>query len=156
MDYNPAGSSVHGTSQARIQSGLPLPSPGFFLTQEWNMGILHWQTCSLPLSHKESPKTDYQSKSHEVIYLIKSLQRLLDIGQAFYHDLQTYLLTCYLFPSNKLFTLPCLPTLPSMHFHSLLLKIFFALTLPLASCAWLRSRILSKLSSPSLVNLLAP
>lgn len=155
MDCTLLGFSVHGTSQARIQSGLPLPSPGFFLTQGWNMGILHWQTCSLPLSHKGSPKTNYQSKSHEVIYLIKSLQRLLDIGQAFYHDLQTYLFTCYLFPSNKLFTLPGLPTLPSMHFHSLLLKIFCALTLPLASCAWLRSRILSKLSSP-LVNLLAP
>ena len=116
MDYNPAGSSVHGTSQARIQSGLPLPSPGFFLTQGWNMDILHWQTCSLPLSHKGSPKTNYQSKSHEVIYLIKSLQRLLDIGQAFYHDLQTYLLTCYLFPSNTLFTFPVSPHSPPCTF----------------------------------------
>ena len=28
MDYSPPGSSVHGVSQARIQSGLPFPSPG--------------------------------------------------------------------------------------------------------------------------------
>ena len=109
---------------------------------------------------KGSPQTNYRvrCKSHEVIYLIKTLQRLLDIGQAFYHDLQTCVLTCSLFLINKLFILPCLltPTSPLMDFHSLLLKIFFALTLPVAPYAWLRSRILSRLSSPPLVNLLAP
>ena len=47
--------------------------------------------------------------------MIKTLQRLLDIGQAFYHDLQTCLLTCSLFLINKLFILPCLltPTPPT-------------------------------------------
>ena len=28
MDCRPPGSSIHGMSQARIQSGLPFPSPG--------------------------------------------------------------------------------------------------------------------------------
>ena len=31
MDYSPPGSSVHGISQARIQNGLPFPSPGVLL-----------------------------------------------------------------------------------------------------------------------------
>ena len=47
-------SSVHGTSQARTQSGLPLPSPGDLP----NPGIEHTsalQGGSLPQSHQGSP-----------------------------------------------------------------------------------------------------
>ena len=30
---------------------LPFPSPGIFLTQEWNLCLLHWQANSLSRSH---------------------------------------------------------------------------------------------------------
>ena len=35
-------------------SGLPLPSPGIFLTQGPNPRLLHWQVGSLPLSYLKS------------------------------------------------------------------------------------------------------
>ena len=40
-------------------SGLPFPSPGAFLTQRLNPGLLcllHWQVHALPLCRLESPK----------------------------------------------------------------------------------------------------
>ena len=47
MGYSPPGSSVQGTSQARIHSLLQ----GIFRTQGMNPCLLHWQAGSLPLSH---------------------------------------------------------------------------------------------------------
>ena len=47
MGYSPPGSSVQGTSQARIHALLQ----GIFLTQGMNLCLLHWQVGSLPLSH---------------------------------------------------------------------------------------------------------
>lgn len=47
--------------QARIQSGLPLLQGSSWL-RDGTWVILHWQTCYLTLSHKGSPKTNYQSK----------------------------------------------------------------------------------------------
>ena len=35
-----------GFSRQEYQSGLPFPSPGIFLTQGWNPGLLHWQADS--------------------------------------------------------------------------------------------------------------
>ena len=55
MDRGPPGFSVYGISQARILNGLPLPPPGIFLTQALNLGLLHWQVDSFPLSHLGSP-----------------------------------------------------------------------------------------------------
>ena len=48
-------SSVHGISQARIQSGFPFPSPGVLM----DTGIGHilppaWQADSLPLTSREA------------------------------------------------------------------------------------------------------
>ena len=37
-----------GFSRQEYWSGLPLPSPGIFLTQGLNPGLLHWQEDSLP------------------------------------------------------------------------------------------------------------
>ena len=43
-DRSPPDSSVHGISQAGYWSGLPFSSPGIFLTQGLNLGLLHcWQ-----------------------------------------------------------------------------------------------------------------
>ena len=39
-------------------SGVPFPTPGIFLTQEWKLRLfclLHWQAGSLPLNHLGSP-----------------------------------------------------------------------------------------------------
>ena len=33
---------------------LPFPPQGIFLTQGWNLCLLHWQADSLPLSHQEA------------------------------------------------------------------------------------------------------
>ena len=41
-------------SKQEYWRGLPFPSPGIFLTQGLNQGLLHWQVGSLPLSHWES------------------------------------------------------------------------------------------------------
>ena len=51
------GSSVHGIFQARILEWVAISfSRVFFLTQELNPHLLHWQADSLPLSHLGSPK----------------------------------------------------------------------------------------------------
>jgi len=48
MDYSFPGSSVHGVNQARILEWAAMPFlQGIFLTQEWNLGFLHWQLDSL-------------------------------------------------------------------------------------------------------------
>ena len=46
MDCSLPHSSVHGIFQARILEPVPLPSPGIFPTQGWNLyllDLLHWQ-----------------------------------------------------------------------------------------------------------------
>ena len=53
MDWSPAGSSVHGISQARILEWVAISfSRGIFPTQELNLCLQHWQVDSLPLSHQ--------------------------------------------------------------------------------------------------------
>ena len=52
MDSSPPGSSVHGVLQARILVGCQAFLWGIFLTQRWNLCLLHllpWQMGSLPL-----------------------------------------------------------------------------------------------------------
>ena len=55
----PPGSSVHGISQARIlewvaiSSSRDLPDQGI---EPCLLCLLHWQGCSLPLSHQGSPE----------------------------------------------------------------------------------------------------
>ena len=57
MDCSPPYSSVHGISQARIPGvGSHFLLQGIFPTQGWNLSLLHWQACSLPLSHERSPR----------------------------------------------------------------------------------------------------
>ena len=56
MDCSPPGSSVHGISQARILEWVPLPTPGFFPTQESNLDLLcllHCRWIHYHLSHLE-------------------------------------------------------------------------------------------------------
>ena len=59
MDCSAPGSSVHGTSKARIlECGLPFPSPGeSFRPRDWIsiFHFLHWQVDSLSLCHLGSP-----------------------------------------------------------------------------------------------------
>ena len=43
MDCSPPGSSVHGFPKQEYWRVLQFPSPGFFLTQESNFHLLHWQ-----------------------------------------------------------------------------------------------------------------
>ena len=50
-----SGSSVHGILQQEYWSGLPLPSPGIFPTQESNPGLLHCRQMIYQLSYEGSP-----------------------------------------------------------------------------------------------------
>ena len=55
MDCSLPGSSVHGILQARILEWVAIPfSRGIFPTQGLNLGLLHRQAGSLPLSHQGS------------------------------------------------------------------------------------------------------
>ena len=42
-------------------SGLPSPLPGDLPSQGSNLGLLHWQAGSLPLSHRGSPSCELRS-----------------------------------------------------------------------------------------------
>ena len=54
MDCSPPGSSVHGIFQARNTGvGFNFLFQGIFQTQGSNPHLLHWQTDSLPLHHRE-------------------------------------------------------------------------------------------------------
>ena len=58
MDYRLPRSSVHGTSQARILSRLPFPSPGDLLhpgIEPTSLISPHWQEGSLPLMGSGKP-----------------------------------------------------------------------------------------------------
>ena len=68
-DCFPAGSSVHGISQARILELVDISfSRGIFLTQGSNLSLLHWQADSLPLSHLRS------LEGLSILYLITLIQ----------------------------------------------------------------------------------
>ena len=43
MDCRSPGSSVHGFHKQEYWRVMQFPSPGFFLTQESNFDLLHWQ-----------------------------------------------------------------------------------------------------------------
>ena len=43
-----------GFSRQEYWSGLPFPSPGIFLTQGWNLGLLHHRQMLYHLSHQGS------------------------------------------------------------------------------------------------------
>ena len=49
------GSSVHGILQARIWSQLPCSSPGYLLTQGFNLGLLHCRQILYHPSPQGSP-----------------------------------------------------------------------------------------------------
>ena len=79
--YNESESVSHSASQAPLSmgyprqeywSGLSFPSPGTFLTQGLNLGLLHCRQILNHLSHQGSPslKTDTYTHPH------KSLNRL--------------------------------------------------------------------------------
>ena len=52
------GGSVHGILQARILEWVAISfSRGIFLTQELNLGLLHWRQILYHLSYQEAPKT---------------------------------------------------------------------------------------------------
>ena len=62
VDCSPPGSSVHGTFQERILEWVAISfSKGVFLTQGLSPCLLHWQTDSLPPSHRGSPCTPHPS-----------------------------------------------------------------------------------------------
>ena len=47
-----------GFSRQEYWSGLPFPSPGIFLTQELNLGLLHFRQSLYQLSYEGSPLDD--------------------------------------------------------------------------------------------------
>ena len=53
-DCSLSGSSVRGIFQARVLEWLLFPSPGIFLTQGWNLGLLHCRQTLYRLSHQGS------------------------------------------------------------------------------------------------------
>ena len=53
--YSLPGSSAHGIFQARILEWVTCPSPGIYLTQESNLGLLHCRRILYSLSHQRSP-----------------------------------------------------------------------------------------------------
>ena len=56
IDCSPPGSSVHGVFPGKNTGvGCRFLLQGIFLTQRSNLGLLHWQAHSLPLSHMGSP-----------------------------------------------------------------------------------------------------
>ena len=55
MECSPPGSSVHWIFQARILEWEPFPSPGIFLTQESNLGLLPCRQILHHLRHQKSP-----------------------------------------------------------------------------------------------------
>ena len=55
MDCSLPGSSIYGILQEEYWSGLPFPPPRIFLTQGWNLHLMHRQADSLPLCHLGSP-----------------------------------------------------------------------------------------------------
>ena len=57
-------------------SGLPFPTPGIFLTQEWNLRLfclLDWQAGSLPLSHLGRP----------LLFLLVNIWTTFSLGRDF-------------------------------------------------------------------------
>ena len=65
MDCSLPGTSVHGDSPGKNSGvGCHALLQGIFLTQRWNLHLLHWQADSLPLSHLGSPwKSQNRRKS---------------------------------------------------------------------------------------------
>ena len=54
MDCSSQGSSVHGILQSRILESISISFPrGIFLTQGWNLGLLHWRQILYHLSNQE-------------------------------------------------------------------------------------------------------
>ena len=49
-------------SRQEYWSGLPIPSPGIFPTQESHQGLLHWQADSSPSEPPEKPADSMQNK----------------------------------------------------------------------------------------------
>ena len=59
--YSPPGSSVHGTSQARIPEWLPCPPPGDLPDPRINPGSPSLQADSLPPEPPGKPKENVSS-----------------------------------------------------------------------------------------------
>ena len=61
IDYNAPGCSVHGISQARILELVAVSSSGIFLTQGWNLHLLHGQADSFTSEAPGKPALWYRS-----------------------------------------------------------------------------------------------
>ena len=67
MDCSPPGSSVHGILQARILEWVAFSSPEDLSNPGINLCpfcLLHWQTCSLPLSPHANCDQEYELLSY--------------------------------------------------------------------------------------------
>ena len=64
-DYSPPGSFVHGILQARILECVAVSFSISFPTQGTNPHLLHWQACSLPLSHLGRPSGMLEGPNHQ-------------------------------------------------------------------------------------------
>ena len=81
-ELQPTSSSVHGISQARINTGVSCHFllQGIFPTQGWNLHLLyslHWQADSLPLCHLG----DHRCKLTQIInFAVTSIMCLRGMG----------------------------------------------------------------------------
>ena len=59
-----------GFSRQEYWSGLPFPSPGIFLTQESNPGLLHCRQILYQLSYEGTPRIDrwYQNQAKDLLF----------------------------------------------------------------------------------------
>ena len=70
MDYSPPDSPVLGIPQASMGCHFLLQE--LFLTEGWNLHLLHWQVDSLLLSYQESPPP--KEETNDLIY-----KRVIDL-----------------------------------------------------------------------------
>ena len=60
-------------SRQEYWSGLPFPSPGIFLTQGLNPGLLHWRQILYHQSHKGSPLISYVTPQRQAIKKLRAV-----------------------------------------------------------------------------------
>ena len=68
-----------GFSRQEYWSGLPFPSPGIFLTQGSNRGLLDCRQILYHLSHQESPGANFLTKQMLVTKKILDTQELSEL-----------------------------------------------------------------------------
>ena len=77
MDYSPSGSSINRILQANTGVGGHFLLQGIFLTQGWNLGLLHCRQILYCLYHQESPLKE--NKASENMHDWKLKMRIVKV-----------------------------------------------------------------------------